>query len=262
MYEGRQLEPRVVLLSPGPYSPLYFEHAYLASYLGYTLVQGSDLLVRNGSVRLKTLEGLQPVDIVYSFVNAAFLDPLELRRDSFLGVAGLVGAMRAGKVSALNHPGCGLLENSGLMAFYPLLCRELLGEELLLPSVATWWCGQAEERKYVLEHLNELIVKPLQRSWKEPGVDGSLCSRAELEKLRRSIETHPEGYVGQERVEFSRLPTLGMDHLETRPARLRTFATASPDGYKVMPGGLARAVPPGGGMDISGRGIPEAARIA
>lgn len=254
-YEGRQLEPRVVLLSPGPYSPRYFEHAYLASYLGYTLVQGSDLLVRNGSVKLKTLEGLEPVDIVYRYVDAGFLDPLELRRDSILGVPGLIGAVRAGKVSILNHPGCGLLQNSGLMAFYPLLCRELLGEELRLPSVATWWCGQPKERRYVLEHLPELIVKPLQRSLDAPGIDGSLCSRAELEKLRRTIEAHPEGYVGQERVEFSRLPTLGEEVLETRPARLRTFASASPDGYRVMPGGLARGVPPGGGMDIAGQGI-------
>jgi len=255
MYQGRQLEPRTVLLSPGPYNPYYFEHAYLASYLGYTLVQGSDLIVRNGSVRLKTLEGLQPVDIVYRYVKAGFLDPLELRRDSFLGVPGLIGAMRAGKVSTVNHPGCGLLENSGLMAFFPLLCRELLGEELLLPSVATWWCGQSDERTFVLENLSKLIVKPLQRSWKEPGVDGSLCSRAELEKLRRNIEAYPEGYVGQERVEFSRLPVTGADQVETRPARLRAFACATPDGYQVMPGALARAVPPGGGMDIAGKGM-------
>lgn len=255
MYEGRQLEPRVVLLSPGPYSPLYFEHAYLAAYLGYTLVQGNDLLVRNGAVKLKTLEGLQAVDIVYRYVDAAFLDPLELKRDSFLGVPGLLSAMRAGQVSLLNHPGCGLLENSGLMAFYPLLCRELLGEELQLPSVATWWCGQPREKRYVLEHLRELIIKPLQRTWGQPPVDGSLCSQEELDRVRRRIEAHPEGFVGQERVQFSSVPTLGPDALDTRPARLRAFASASTEGYQVMPGALARAVPPGGGMDIAGEGI-------
>ena len=255
MYEGRRLEPRVVLLSPGPYSPLYFEHAYLASYLGYTLVQGNDLLVRNGAVRLKTLEGLQPVDIVYRYVDASYLDPLELRRDSFLGVPGLLSAMRAGRVSLLNHPGCGLLENSGFMAFYPLLCRELLGEELLLPSVATWWCGQPKERDYVLENLSSLIVKPLQRSWNQPPKDGSLCSKQELRELREKILANPEGYVGQERVEFSQVPTMESEEVEIRPARLRAFASASPDGYKVMPGALARAVPPGGGMDVAGQGM-------
>ncbi len=134
MYQGRPPEPRVVLMTPGPYSSSYFEHAYLAAYLGYTLVQGSDLVVRNGSLKLKTLEGLQPVDIVLRQLDAEYLDPLELKRDSYLGVPGLLGAMRTGRAAVLNHPGCGVLENAGLMAFVPMLCRELLGEELLMPS--------------------------------------------------------------------------------------------------------------------------------
>lgn len=242
LYQGRHLDPRVVLMTPGPYNPSYFEHAYLAAYLGYTLVQGNDLLVRNGSLKLKTLEGLQPVDIVYRQVDSEYLDPLELRRNSFLGVPGLLGAIRTGKVATLNQPGCGLLENAGLLAFLAPLCRELLGEELLLPSVATWWCGQPKECKQVLSNLGNLVLKPLHRKWDEPAVDGRFCSRKRLEELRAKILSHPQGYVAQEPMSYSSLPTLVGDDLVERIGSLRTFAFAKPGGeYEVMPGALARS---------------------
>ncbi|MGA0333064.1 MAG: circularly permuted type 2 ATP-grasp protein [Kiritimatiellia bacterium] len=250
LFQGLPLEPRVVLLTPGPYNPSYFEHAYLAAYLGFTLVQGSDLLVRNGSLKLKTLEGLQPIDILYRQIDAEYLDPLELKRDSFLGVPGLLGAMRTGKVATLNHPGCGLLENAGLLAFLAPLCRQLLGEELLLPSVATWWCGQPREFGYVLEHLDQLVVKPLHRKWDEPPVDGRFSSSLQLEELRRRIESHPAGYVAQEPMSYSSLPTLVGDRIEERIGSLRSFAFATRDGYEVMPGALARS----GGDPESGPG--------
>ncbi|MDA3875199.1 MAG: circularly permuted type 2 ATP-grasp protein [Kiritimatiellae bacterium] len=241
MYQGRPLEPRVVLMTPGPYSSSYFEHAYLAAYLGYTLVQGSDLLVRNGALKLKTLEGLQPVDIVLRQLDAEYLDPLELKRDSYLGVPGLLGAMRTGRAAVLNHPGCGVLENAGLMAFFPMLSRELLGEELLLPSLATWWCGQRKECDYVLSHLRELMIKPLHRYRDESAVDGRLCSESELADLKARIRARPESYVGQEQMEFSSLPTLVGNTLETRTSVMRAFAFASGSDYEVMPGGLARS---------------------
>lgn len=241
LYQGRPLEPRVVLMMPGPYNPSYFEHAYLAGYLGYTLVQGSDLLVRNGNLKLKTLEGLQPVDILYRQIDAEYLDPLELKRDSFLGVPGLLGAMRTGKVATLNHPGCGLLENAGLMAFLAPLCRQLLGEDLRLPSVATLWCGQPKELQHVLENLSSLILKPLHRKWDEPTVDGRYCSQLQLEELRNRIRSHPQGYVAQEPMSYSSLPTLVGDKIEERIGSLRSFAFATRDGYEVMPGALARS---------------------
>jgi uncharacterized circularly permuted ATP-grasp superfamily protein/uncharacterized alpha-E superfamily protein len=242
LYQGRHLEPRVVLMTPGPYNASYFEHAYLAGYLGYTLVQGSDLLVRNGALKLKTLEGLQPVDILYRQIDAEYLDPLELKRDSFLGVPGLLGAMRTGKVATLNHPGCGLLENAGLLAFLAPLCRQLLGEDLLLPSVATWWCGQPVECRHVLENLDQLILKPLHRKWDEPPMDGRNCSKLQLEELRARILSHPEGYVAQEPMSYSSLPTLVGDKIEERIGSLRSFACAvSGGGYEVMPGALARS---------------------
>ncbi|MDF3129293.1 circularly permuted type 2 ATP-grasp protein [Kiritimatiellaeota bacterium B1221] len=255
LYQGRPLEPRVVLLTPGPYSASYFEHAYLAAYLGYTLVQGNDLLVRNGALKLKTLEGLQPVDILFRQIDAEYLDPLELKRDSFLGVPGLLGAMRTGKVATMNHPGCGLLENAGLLAFLAPLCRQLLGEDLLLPSVATWWCGQPREFQHVMQNLKKLIVKPLHRKWNEPPVDGRYCTAEQLENLSRRIRSHPAGYVGQEPMSYSSLPTLVGDKIEERMGSLRSFAFAIPDGgYEVMPGALARS---GGDPELGPRELLE-----
>ncbi len=241
LYQGRRLDPRVVVLTPGPYSATYFEHAYLASYLGYTLVQGDDLVVRDGTLKLKTLEGLQPVDILLRRVDAAYCDPLELRRDSFLGVAGLLSAMRNRRVACINHPGCGVLENRGLLPFLPALCKELLGEDLKLPAAATWWCGQPRELQHVLANLPKLVLKPVQRSPQQPSVFGWRCSRKELEELRAAILARPEAWVGQENIGFSTVPLLVDDHLEPRRSVLRAFAAASADGWNVMPGGLGRS---------------------
>src|SRR5207247_1769373 len=141
--------PRVVLLTPGPYNETYFEQAWLARYLGYMLVEGQDLMVRDDRVFLKTLSGLEPVDVILRRVDDDFCDPLELRNDSMLGVPGLLEALRAGNVAVANPPGSGLLQNPAFLAFLPGLCRHLLGEELKLPSIATWWCGQESAREYV-----------------------------------------------------------------------------------------------------------------
>jgi uncharacterized alpha-E superfamily protein len=149
--------------------------------------------------------------------------------------------MRTGRAAVLNHPGCGVLENAGLMAFFPMLCRELLGEELLLPSLATWWCGQRQECDYVLSHLRELVVKPLHRHREDPAVDGRFCSEKKLEDLRARILARPESYVGQEQMEFSSLPTLVENQLEARTSVMRAFAFASGTDYEVMPGALARS---------------------
>ncbi|HTI51528.1 MAG TPA: circularly permuted type 2 ATP-grasp protein, partial [Planctomycetaceae bacterium] len=152
--------PRIVLLTPGPYNETYFEHAYLARYLGYTLAEGADLTVRDNRVFLKVLGALQPVDVIFRRLDDDFCDPLELRPDSFLGVPGLVQAVQAGNVAVANALGTGLLETPGLLAFLPGLCRHFLGEPLRLPSVATWWCGEPSACAHVLEHLDELVIKP------------------------------------------------------------------------------------------------------
>ncbi len=142
--------PRIVLLSPGPYNATYFEQAFLAQYLGYMLVDGADLTVRDSRVYLKTLGGLHPVDVILRRLNGDFCDPLELRDDSTLGIPGLLQAVRAGHVAVANTLGSGVLQTAAIVPFLPRICRGLLDEELKLPSVETWWCGDPVAREHVL----------------------------------------------------------------------------------------------------------------
>lgn len=237
--EGEQ--PRIVVLTPGPFNELYFEHAYLASYLGYPLVQGDDLTVREERVWLKTLSGLQPVDVIIRRLNDLFCDPLELAEDSLLGVAGLMQAARKGNVVVVNPIGSGVLENPGLIPFLPAISRYFLGAELRLPSAATWWCGQEKELRYVLDHLDCLVIKPIHRRYDAQAVFGSLLNRSQLEDLRKTILSQPDQYVGQEQVSFSTSPCLVSGKLEPRHAVIRTFMTAHDGSYQVMKGGLTRA---------------------
>jgi uncharacterized circularly permuted ATP-grasp superfamily protein/uncharacterized alpha-E superfamily protein len=234
-------EPRVVILTPGPQNETYFEHAFLASYLGYSLVQGDDLTVRDARVWLRSLGGLEPVDVIIRRVDAWFSDPLELKEDSQLGVPGLLESMRAGNVAVVNHPGSGVLENPGLMSFLPGISRHLRGEELILPAAATWWCGEKKARDHVLANIDTLIVKSIHRAPTFGTVFGGTLSQPERETLRAKILAAPECYVGQQQVSFSTQPCLHGTEIEARRGVLRGFATATADGrYIVMPGGLTR----------------------
>jgi uncharacterized circularly permuted ATP-grasp superfamily protein/uncharacterized alpha-E superfamily protein len=232
--------PNVVLLTPGPHNETYFEHAYLARYLGFTLVEGGDLTVRDRHVFIKTLEGLQPVDVILRRVDDTFCDPLELRGDSFLGVPGLVEATRAGHVTVANALGSGLIESSAFLAFLPSLCRHLLGEELKLPSVATWWCGQAKEQRYVIEHLDEIVVKLAFGKMSGKLYFGEKLDRAQRAELVAAIQARPHDFVGQERVALSTAPVWQEGRLEPRCVVLRAYTTATGDSFTVMPGGLTR----------------------
>jgi uncharacterized circularly permuted ATP-grasp superfamily protein/uncharacterized alpha-E superfamily protein len=243
--------PRVVMLTPGPYNETYFEQSYLARYLGYLLVEGQDLTVRDNHVFLKTLSGLERVDVILRRVDDDFCDPLELRNDSLLGVPGLLEAIRAGNVVVANALGSGLVESPAFMSFLPGLCRHILNESLLLPSVATWWCGQKSARAHVLEHLDELVVKPAFRThWRAPDPEKPMdaAKRAELKRL---IEFDPDLFVAQERVRLSTAPALERDRPVPRPVGLRVFLAATDNGYCVMPGGLTRVSPEPGGRFIS-----------
>ncbi|MDO9142413.1 MAG: circularly permuted type 2 ATP-grasp protein [Methylobacter sp.] len=233
-------DPRIVILTPGSLNETYFEHAYLSSYLGFSLVQGDDLTVRDGRVWLKSLDGLQPVDVILRRVDDSFCDPLELRSASRLGVAGLLEAVRRNNVAIANPLGSSVLENPGLLAFLPRLSRYFLNQELLLPSVATWWCGQRRERDFVLQNLDRLVIKPINRSAGHHVLFGGALSSKEKERLRAAIITKPHCYVGQEHVSFSTVPALVDHHIEPRFAVLRNFVVAGGDGYQVMPGGLTR----------------------
>jgi uncharacterized circularly permuted ATP-grasp superfamily protein/uncharacterized alpha-E superfamily protein len=237
---GRKENPRIVVLTPGPYNETYFEHAFLARYLGFTLVEGGDLTVRDNRVLLRTLGGLLPVDLIVRRQDDAYCDPLELRADSVLGVPGLVQAVRSGTVTVANALGSGLVESTAPAGFLPGLCRHLLGEELKLPSVATWWCGEKAALSFVEEHLAELVIKP---AFPAAGVHpafGNRLSEVEKKALLDSVRTTPEAYVAQELVALSTAPVFESHMLEPRHLVLRVYAVASGDSYTVMPGGLAR----------------------
>ncbi len=242
---------RVVMLTPGPHNETYFEQAYLARYLGYMLVEGQDLTVRDNSVFLKTLSGLERVDVIWRRVDDDFCDPLELRNDSILGVPGLAEAVRAGNVVVANALGTGLLQSPAFMSFLPGLCRHILGEELLLPSVATWWCGQKNAQQYVLKNLENLAVKPAFRTrMPMPDPDKKLTD-AQRSDLRRRIEFDPDLFVAQEQIKLSNAPCWDDGRFVSRPITLRTYLVANGDSYSVMPGGLTRVAPAAGGQFIS-----------
>lgn len=237
--EGAE-NPHIVLLTPGPHNETYFEHAYLARYLGFTLAEGADLTVRDNRVYLKTLEGLQKVDVILRRVDDTFCDPLELRGDSFLGIAGLVQAARAGRVTIANALGSNLVESPAFLAFLPSLCRLLLGEDLLIPSVATWWCGQARELKHVLDSFDRVVVKSAFGPVAQLPFFGRQLSGSAREKLAAEINRRPFAYVGQEQVAFSTAPAWINNRLEQRGIVVRFYAAATHDSYTVMPGGLTR----------------------
>ena len=232
--------PRVVVLTPGPHNDTYFEHSFLAGYWGFSLVEGDDLTVRDGRVYLKTLAGLDPVDLIMRRFDASFCDPLELRGDSLLGVPGLVQVIRNGAVVIDNTLGSGLVEAAGYLAFLPGLCRQLLGEDLRMPSVATWWCGQEKPCQYVLEHLDDLVIKPASPSFGHQLEYPASMDAAGREKLIGNIEAHPERYVAQEGIALSTAPARTDAGLDARHVVLRVFAVWDGQSYTVMPGGLAR----------------------
>lgn len=232
--------PRIVLLTPGPYNETYFEHAFLARYLGYTLVEGGDLTVRGNRVFLKTLGGLLPVDVIVRRQDDHFCDPLELRADSMLGVPGLVQVARSGNVAVANALGSGLAESAAYAAFLPGLARVLLGEELKMPSVATWWCGQQGARKYVEEHLGDLVIKPAFPGARENPVFGAALNGEDRRKLVDRLRAAPHRYVGQEHVELSTVPVWESGVFAPRHMVIRAFAVSAGGSYTVMPGGLTR----------------------
>ena len=234
-------DPRVVLLTPGPYNDAYFEHVYLARELGITLAQGADLTVRDNIVYLKTLDGLLRVDVIYRRVDGSYCDPLELREDSALGVAGLVDAARAGNVAILNMPGSALVETPAFAPFLPALARRLLSEELLLPAVTTWWCGQKAALGAVQAGLDDFVVQSVFQHDQTPA-DPRLMTREKRAALEARIAAQPERFVALERVEHGVAPTLAKEGMVPRPIVLRAVAVWNEGSWSVLPGGVGRVV--------------------
>jgi uncharacterized circularly permuted ATP-grasp superfamily protein/uncharacterized alpha-E superfamily protein len=232
--------PRVVLLTPGPANETYFEHAYLARYLGYTLVEGGDLTVRDNRVYQKLLGGLQPVDVILRRLEDDRCDPLELRGDSLDGLPGLVQAVQAGNVAVANPLGSGWMQSPALLQYLPDLCRHVLGEDLRIPSVPAWWCGQPRGCDHVLAHLERLVIKPAYTALFHDPIFAGRLSSAERAALADAIRARPQDYVGQEQLELSTAPVLVDHRLEPRHMVLRAYLSAGEDSFAVMPGGLTR----------------------
>ncbi|MEN3975860.1 circularly permuted type 2 ATP-grasp protein [Emcibacter sp. SYSU 3D8] len=236
---------RVCLLTPGPLNETYFEHAYLSRYLGFLLVEGADLVVRDSRLAVRTVEGAQPADVIWRRVDSDFIDPLELNPGSQLGVPGLVEAVRAGHATVVNSIGAGVLESRALMGFLPALCRQVLGEELALPNVATWWCGQERERSHVLENFNDLAIAPAFNTSSLGIFNGSPIIASDLDRADRkavldALKRRSVDFVGQEVVRLSTTPVWTGTGLEPRPCVVRAYAVRTPDGWSVMPGAFSR----------------------
>jgi uncharacterized circularly permuted ATP-grasp superfamily protein/uncharacterized alpha-E superfamily protein len=230
--------PRIVLLSQGPQSPHYFEDAYLARYLGYTLVESGDLAVRDDHVLLKTLGGLLPVDVIFRRLSDANADPLELRGDPAVGVPGLLESVRNGNVSVANALGSSLIEPAVFMSYLPSLCRALLNEELYLPSIGTWWGGDTAGRRHVADHFDKMVLSPaFRRSRAQSASDTS----AQVDTINEArFAEHPDRFVAQERFGRSCVPVSTDEGLEPAYMALRVYLVASGNTYVTLPGGLVR----------------------
>ncbi len=228
------------LLTPGPYNQTYFEHAYLSSFLEINMVQGQDLLTKNGSLWLKSLSGLKKINTILRRVDDRFCDPLELKNDSRLGVAGLTEAMRENNLNMVNPIGSAIMENIGLNPFMNKIAQYFLKEDLILPQIATWWCGQKKELDFVIANLNTLIVKKIDRTEHIDIYFGKKLSPLEKENLITLLKSHPHQYVAQEEVSFSTVPYYENNKIEPRNAVIRTFSLRKNGEYTVMNGGLVR----------------------
>ncbi|WP_047533296.1 circularly permuted type 2 ATP-grasp protein [Methylotenera sp. N17] len=239
--EGEQ--PLIVILTPGPYNETYHEQSYLAGYLGFPLVQGSDLTVRNGIVWLKTISGLKAVHVILRRLDDDFCDPLELNADSLLGVAGLAQATRQGHVVIANSLGSNILQSGALLGFLPKLCERFLGESLKMPSVATWWCGEPSALETVIANLHELVIKPAFPQINQHPIFGEDLTAEGRDALIEKLRENPQNYIAQEQVKISQAPAWSAHHkpnLNSLAIGLRVYACATPNGYAIMPGGLAR----------------------
>jgi uncharacterized circularly permuted ATP-grasp superfamily protein/uncharacterized alpha-E superfamily protein len=244
-----------VMLSAGPDQSTYFEQTFLGRYLGFPIVEGADLTVQRGKVYLKTLEGLKPISLILRQIESSDTDPMELNAQSMQGAPGLLRAASQGRVMVSNAIGSGVVENDAIMSFLPGLAEDLLGESLLLPSLATWWCGQPEELDHVTSNLNRLVIrhaferKPLLASGVLTYLAPDVSTDDDAELAER-IRLAPYGYVGREPIQLSTVPYWNpAGFWEAAPMTLRMYVAATSEGYQVLPGGLARVATSGG--DIS-----------
>ena len=249
-------DPRICLLTPGPWSETYSEHVYLARYLGFLLAEGEDLVVSDGKLHVRTVAGLKRADVLWRRVDADWCDPLEGNAASRIGVPGLFETIRRGALAIANMPGAGVVESRAMMSFMPSLAKYLLGQDLLIPNVATWWCGQEAERDQIMGNFDRFAIAGAFSDHAQSLNGRSQITTQELsedqnQKLREAIMTRGMDYVGQEIVQLSTTPMLIDGRLIPRPFTLRVFAAATTQGWVVMPGGFCRVSPQADARAIS-----------
>ena len=231
--------PTVAVLTPGIYNSAYFEHSFLAQQMGVELVEGNDLVVNDGYVEMRTTKGPRRVDVIYRRVNEEFLDPLLFRPDSLIGVPGLFDVYKKGRVSLVNAPGTGVADDKVIYACVPAIIKYYLNEGVILPNVPTYVCWDKKQRQYVIEHIDELVIKEANEAGGYGMLIGPHSTKSEQEEFKKRVEANPRTYIAQPTVCFSRVPTIVDDHFEGRHVDLRPYILYGESIY-VMPGGLAR----------------------
>jgi uncharacterized circularly permuted ATP-grasp superfamily protein len=232
-------DPTVVLLTPGAYNSAYFEHTYLARQMGIPIVEGRDLLVRDSRVYMRTTKGLQQVHSIYRRIDDDFIDPTVFRKDSVLGVPGLINAYRAGNVSLANSIGTGIADDKVMYYFVPRMIKFYLDQDPILDNVPTYLASEEKDKKYILENLEKLVVKAANESGGYGMLMGPKASKAEIEKFRKLVEEDPRNYIAQPMISLSRHPTRCDDCFEGRHIDLRPFILYG-EKITVCPGGLTR----------------------
>jgi uncharacterized circularly permuted ATP-grasp superfamily protein len=232
-------EPTVVLLTPGIHNSAYFEHSFLARQMGIEIVEGGDLIVENDRVYLRRVHGLAPVHVIYRRVDDDFLDPTVFRKDSLLGVPGLVNAYRKGNVALCNPIGTGVADDKAIYAYVPRMIKFYLGEDPILPNVETYLSGDPTDYRYILDHLPELVVKSVNEAGGYGMLVGPHATRDQVEEFRQKVMANPRNFIAQPTIALSRCPSVCGDHIDGRHVDLRPYILNG-ESIKIMPGGLTR----------------------
>jgi uncharacterized circularly permuted ATP-grasp superfamily protein len=238
--KGSSRKPVVAVLTPGIYNSAYFEHAFLADQMGVELVEGHDLRIVDGRVAMRTTRGYKPVDVLYRRVDDDFLDPMNFNPESTLGVPGIMDVYRAGGITIANAPGTGIADDKAIYSYMPEIVEFYTGERPILNNVPTWRCSEPDDLAYVLDHLDELVVKEVHGSGGYGMLIGPAAGKRELAAFRRKLKARPRNYIAQPTLSLSTVPIFARSGLAPRHVDLRPFVLVSPEGVKITPGGLTR----------------------
>jgi uncharacterized circularly permuted ATP-grasp superfamily protein len=247
--EGKR--PTVAVLTPGIHNSAYFEHAFLADQMGVELVEGHDLRVTDGRIAMRTTRGYEPVDVIYRRIDDDYLDPLNFRSDSMLGVAGIFDVYRSGGITIANAPGTGIADDKAIYSYMPEIVEFYTGQKPILQNVPTWRCAEKDALAYVLEHLEELVVKEVHGSGGYGMLVGPAASKAEIKAFRAKLLAKPGNYIAQPTLALSTVPVLTKAGLAPRHVDLRPFVLVSPEGVEVTPGGLTRVAMKKGSLVVN-----------